>query len=214
VYGASGSERAAATDPVVAPAVTCLDDMRIAGRFVLALWPAKRKTRRAHLWLTRFPSASIIERANRQLSGSPMPASLLPRALLTAAIALLTCAAQGASNGELAQQCRDQVAKLYRDTWPKGVTDDGNSRVRFDSHYNSRLGKCIFLETVSGVTRSPALKRILPRETQRLGEAGENHNLGKFDRWNDEVPVTCWVQEKKCGSKQEWEQLIRPYFEE
>jgi len=143
-----------------------------------------------------------------------MLARLLPRASLTVALALLTCAAQGANNGELAQQCRDQVAKLYRDKWPKGVTDDGNSRVRFDSHYNSRLGKCIFLETVYGVTRSPALKRILPRETQRLGDANEKRDLGKFDRWNEEVPVTCWVQEKKCGSREEWERLIKPYLEE
>jgi len=143
-----------------------------------------------------------------------MPARLLSRASLTLAIGFLGCAAHAASERELAQQCREQVAKLYRDTWPKGVADDSNSRVRFDSHYNSRLGKCIFLETVSGVSRSPALKRILPRETQRLGDADENRNLGKFDRWDDEVPVTCWVQDKKCGSKQEWEHLIRPYLVE
>jgi hypothetical protein len=143
-----------------------------------------------------------------------MPASLLPRASLTLVIGLLACAALAASERELAQQCREQVAKVYRDAWPKGVTDDANSRVRFDAHYNSRLGKCVFLETVSGVSRSPALKRILPRETQRLGDADENRNLGKFDRWNDEAPVTCWVQDKKCGSKQEWERLIRPYLEE
>jgi len=37
VCGASGSERAAATDPVEAPAVTCLDSVRIAGRSVLVL---------------------------------------------------------------------------------------------------------------------------------------------------------------------------------
>jgi len=143
-----------------------------------------------------------------------MLSSILPRVSLTLAIGMLACAAQAANEAESAQQCRDRVAKLYRDTWPKGVTDDSNSRVRFDSHYNSRLGKCIFLETVSGVSRSPALKRILPRETQRLGVTDENHVLGKFDRWNDEAPVTCWVQDAKCGSKQEWEQLIRPYLQE
>lgn len=143
-----------------------------------------------------------------------MPARLLPRASLTLAIALLACAVQAANDRESAQQCHEQVAKLYQEKWPKGVTADSNPHVRFDSHYNSRLGKCIFLETVSGVSRSPALKRILPRETQRLGDADENRNLGKFDRWNDEAPVTCWVQDKKCGSKQEWERLIRPYLEE
>jgi len=143
-----------------------------------------------------------------------MPARLLPRASLTLAIGVLACAAHAAGERELAQQCREQVAKVYRDTWPKGVTDDSNSRVRFDAHYNARLGKCVFLETVSGVSRSPALKRILPRETQRLGDADENRNLGKFDHWNDEAPVTCWVQDKKCSSKQDWERLIRPYLEE
>lgn len=143
-----------------------------------------------------------------------MPVRLLPHASLTLAIAFFACAAQAANDDEAAQQCREQVAKLYRDTWPKAMTDDSNSHVRYFGHYNSRLGKCIFLETVSGVSRSPALKRILPRETQRLGDAGENRNLGKFDRWNDEPPVTCWVQDKKCGSKQEWERLIRPYLED
>ncbi len=143
-----------------------------------------------------------------------MPASLLPRASLTLAIALLACSAHAANDRESTQQCRELVAKLSRESWPKGVTDDGGSRVRFDSHYNSKLGKCVFLETVSGVSRSPALKRILPRETQRLGDADEKRNLGKFDQWNDEVPVACWVQDKKCSSKQEWERLIRPYLEE
>jgi len=143
-----------------------------------------------------------------------MSVCLALRTSLVLTFALFACVAHAASDQELAQQCRERVAKIYRDTWPKGVTDDGGARAKFDSHYNSKLGKCLFLETVSGVSHSPALKRILPREIQRLRDADANRNLGRYDRWDDEAPVTCWVQEKKCSSKEEWQQLIKPYLED
>jgi len=94
------------------------------------------------------------------------------------------------------------------------VTADGGARAKFVGHYNAKLGKCLYLETVSGTWRSPALKRILPRQMQRLADAGESKDLGKFDAWNEEPPVTCWVQDKSCASKQEWQQLISPYLNE
>ena len=113
-----------------------------------------------------------------------MSASLVPRAWLGIAAALLAGAAQAATDGALAQQCFESVANLYRESWPDGVTDDGSSKVRFDSHYNSQLGKCLYLETVSGRTRSPALDRILPRTRQRLRDFDENSTLGKqLDRF-------------------------------
>ncbi|HXY05539.1 MAG TPA: hypothetical protein VEI05_03250 [Burkholderiaceae bacterium] len=142
-----------------------------------------------------------------------MSASLVPRAWLGIAVALVAGASQAATDGALAQQCFESVAKLYRDSWPDGVTDDGTSKVRFESHYNSQLGECLYLETVSGLTRSPALDRILPRTRQRLRDVDENRTLGKFDRWDDMAPITCWVQGQECGSAGEWQQLIDPYLQ-
>lgn len=138
--------------------------------------------------------------------------SPLAPALLAFFLAFAMGTTRAANGQDQAQQCGDLVAKIYRDTWPKGVAPDGGVVPRMEAHYNAKLDKCLFLETVSGSWRSPALKRILPREMQRLGDAFENKNLGKFDAWNDEPPVACWVQDKKCGSKQEWQQLIRPYL--
>ena len=138
----------------------------------------------------------------------------LPRTLLAVVAALLAAAAQAATDRELAQQCNDLVAKLYRESWPKAGPDDGGLRAKFESHYNAKLGRCLYLETVSGLVRSPALKRILPRETQRLVDAEENRSLGQYDSWNDAVPVTCWLQDKRCASKREWQGLLKPYLEE
>jgi len=67
---------------------------------------------------------------------------------------------------------------------------------------------------VSEVIRSPAFKRILPRERQRLADANEKQDYGKYDSWSDGSPVRCWLKQKQCDSKEEWERLIKPYMED
>ncbi|SPJ14236.1 conserved exported hypothetical protein [Burkholderiales bacterium] len=139
------------------------------------------------------------------------------KALIAVTFTLLACATKAAPNAsaeESSKQCRALVAQLYQEAWPKGGTDDGGAQAKFESHYNTKLNKCLYLETVSEVIRSPALNRILPRETQRLADANEKKDYGKYDSWSDGPPVRCWLNQKKCSSKQEWERLIKPYMED
>ncbi|HYA66869.1 MAG TPA: hypothetical protein VEE84_09270 [Burkholderiaceae bacterium] len=143
-----------------------------------------------------------------------MLGSSISRALLGIALALVICSMQAASAQDPEQQCGEKVAQMYREQWPNWAASTPDVQARMLSHYNTSLGKCVFLEVVSGSVRSPALDRILPREAQRLGDADQNRNLGRYDGWDGEPPVTCWVQDNTCSSKQDWEQLIKPYLTE
>jgi hypothetical protein len=50
-------------------------------------------------------------------------------------------------------------------------------------------------------------------ESQALWDANEKKNYGSYDKF-DPMPLSCWVQEKKCSSKEEWERLVKPFLEE
>jgi len=146
-----------------------------------------------------------------------MSKTIQRKTLFTVTIALVAGAANTApvsNTHDLSQQCGELVAGLYKEAWPKAAVDDGGARAKFAGHYNTKLGKCFLLETVAGASRSPALRRILPRETQRLSDANEKREYGKYDSWGDGPPATCWLQEKMCSSRQEWVQLIKPFMEE
>jgi len=114
----------------------------------------------------------------------------------------------------MSAQCRQRVAKLFDETWPKRTLDAAGAQVNFEDHYSAKQKRCFFLETVSRLTHSPALKRILPRETQRLSDAVARRDYGKYDAWDDMPPLTCWLQETKCSSKEEWQQLIKPFMQD
>jgi hypothetical protein len=87
-------------------------------------------------------------------------------------------------------------------------------RAAFKSHYNAKMGRCFYLETVSQLERSPALNRILPRETQRLVDANGKTEYGIYDSWRDMPPMTCSLQGASCTTRREWLNLIKPYMQD
>jgi hypothetical protein len=135
-------------------------------------------------------------------------------AIAFALIAAPAGAAAASTSQELSQQCQESAAKYKAEAWPKGAMADSGLHAKFESHYNAKLNRCFVLETVSQVSRSPALKRILPRETQRLLDADDKTEFGKYDSWGDGPPMTCSLQETKCASRQEWLRLVEPFMEE
>jgi hypothetical protein len=47
-----------------------------------------------------------------------------------------------------------------------------------------------------------------------LIDVNENHEIGEFMKdQNWDHPAMCFVGETKCQSKEEWQKLIRPYWE-
>jgi len=82
------------------------------------------------------------------------------------------------------------------------------------THYSRVMQACFVLQSAEGLARSPAMRRIWPRETDHLfGEDGTSL-LGAFDGWKDMVPGSCWLGDKVCHSKEQWDELIRPYMKE
>jgi hypothetical protein len=150
------------------------------------------------------------------------PATGLPRltrnrldAILAVAFALVAGPATGAPDAGAAdpsKQCEEFVAKLYDAAWPSEKRNEAGVQARFEAHYNTKWSKCFYLESVSTLSRSPAMKRILTRDIQRLLDAGEGTVYGMYDAWNDNPPMTCWLGQRKCASRQEWERLVGPYM--
>jgi hypothetical protein len=131
---------------------------------------------------------------------------------------LLVCAAAGAkpeaTPDELSQQCQALAERLHAEAAPQAAGDNAAAPAELKAHYNVKRNKCYYEEASSELVRSPAMKRILPREKKRLWDASEKRKLGEYDGWDDQPPLTCWVRGTRCTSKADWLRLARPYLEE
>lgn len=128
---------------------------------------------------------------------------------VAAAVAALPCEA---ANGEDAARCQARVADKVKALAAEAPKDDVPKQTTYFAHYNQRLGRCLYLETVRQQMRSPALKRILPRETQRLWDIDQPDEVAEYDSWQGMPPLTCTVQAAQCASRKEWDKLLRPYL--
>jgi len=89
--------------------------------------------------------------------------------------------------------------------------------VSYQNHYNARLNKCFYLQTVNTYPKNKAEN---VHEDGVLFDINDNREYGNFHRMMnyegpyDPVPVICNLLERQCHSRVEWEYLVRPYMEE
>lgn len=130
---------------------------------------------------------------------------------------LLGCAASAkpeATGNELSQRCEELAARLQAEGQAQTPNEAAGAPWELKAHYNANRDRCYYVEASSELVRSPAMKRILPREKKRLWDASEKRKLGEYDGWDDVPPLTCWVRSSRCTSKADWIRLVKPYMEE
>ena len=144
------------------------------------------------------------------------------RILALATLLASTCyAAPDKVQYELQERCGKTCKDAFEREWGRnGVVnnDDGQMRATYQNHYSVRLNKCFYLEEV---TTYPINKTQSVHEDQVLYDINENKQYGNFHRmynyvgpYGDIPPATCYVLDKPCRSKNEWDALVRPYMEE
>jgi hypothetical protein len=106
---------------------------------------------------------------------------------------------------ELSEQCGKKAAELFEKSWGKRE-DELN---HYESHYNSRLNKCFYVEWTN------SLKDGFPFFYSILYDLNENKEYGSYAMWMKfpEKPL-CQVQMKSCESQDEWAELIKPFIKD
>jgi hypothetical protein len=124
-------------------------------------------------------------------------------------------AAEAQSLQSLAQiTCSNRAAEIAKD---RGGVPGIDTKFIFDyeSHYNSRLQKCFFLEITTMINREGETKLMLLRdlfEKEELGPYGGLVKKGGSEPSVCSVLLIEPVQQRQCRSEQEWRELIKPYM--
>jgi hypothetical protein len=76
----------------------------------------------------------------------------MDRVLIVAAVLLVGTVSHAQPNKE---RCGKQAAEVFAKRWGSGVKNSvaGQSVAEYLNHYNSRLNKCIYLETINTYNR-------------------------------------------------------------
>ena len=125
---------------------------------------------------------------------------------------------------ELSERCGKQAAETFAKEWGAevryGVSETNTSRTRtsFESHYNSRLNKCLYLEFRITTEKQDLLRTS---EQLKLIDLLENRDIGVLQQQiattggpMEEKVELCLVQGKDCKTEEEWRALIKPFMED
>jgi hypothetical protein len=115
--------------------------------------------------------------------------------------ALLASDAQAQSlKDELSEQCGKRAAEIF-------AKEDQSPSAKYETHYNSRVDKCFYIEITNHERGKGRLK------VMRLYDVNENREIAGYHKW-DNVLVYCWVQGKYCKTEEEWRGLIKSHMED
>ena len=135
------------------------------------------------------------------------------------AVSVLASVANGAPSPEeyeLQERCGKRAEELFRRDWGKEgahTVSGSHMAVRFRSYYNARLNGCFVLYTVRNLGSSAGTPRTSTQLT--LFEANTNKDYGFFFSFDAEPRLMdCWVAQRKCASRQEWDSLATHFIGE
>ena len=135
--------------------------------------------------------------------------------LATALLSLLLATgaqAQSPKEKELSERCGKQAAERFAKEWGTGVfthADGRQTTSNYEHHYNSRLHKCLYLET-----RDTQKSGRPPLRMLNLLDLHDKRTIAKYSKLEGDRFAVCWVQDKRCHSEEEWRTLIKPFMED
>jgi hypothetical protein len=123
-------------------------------------------------------------------------------------LALLASGAQAQTakeKYELQERCGKRAASAFAERLQgvqPGVATEAGNVANYESHYNSRLNKCFYLETLV------VLHKEGVHNSMTIFDINENKKYGAY------ISGTCYVQTKQCKTEEEWRALIKPFMED
>lgn len=115
-------------------------------------------------------------------------------------------------SGELADQCAKRTSEIFNKDYPIPTwkMPDGNTwSIRYEKHYNSKLSKCFML--IKTIIIGP--EKELVCNSHLLLNVDENREYGEFLDFR-KSEITCYLLNKSCRNKTEWDVLAEPYMSE
>lgn len=116
---------------------------------------------------------------------------------------------------ELQEKCGQRCDEYFRKDYGNGIINDNNGQTmtNYTNHYNKKQNKCFFLVTS---THIPKEKKKDVTINRVLFDINENKEYGLFvtSSKKNVKPTVCFVSDKSCNSKDEWDLLVKPYMEE
>jgi hypothetical protein len=111
---------------------------------------------------------------------------------------------------ELQKRRGKQAAEVFAKRWGSGVKNSvaGQSVAEYLNHYNSRLNKCIYLETINTYNPGPSFMWM------KLIDLNENREIAVYSKGEGVASAFCLVQAKWCQTEAEWRTLIKPFMED
>jgi len=134
--------------------------------------------------------------------------------LLLSLVLLATGAQAQTANekSELSEKCGKQAAERFEKEWGTGVFSHADGRQttsNYEHHYNSRLHKCLYLET-----RDTQKSGRPPLRMLTLLDLHGKRAIGKYRKLEGDRFAVCWVQGEPCKSEEEWRALIKSFMED
>ena len=125
---------------------------------------------------------------------------------------VLASGAQAQSPKEFSEQCAKLAAEVFQKKWgSEGIKyADGRTTVsKYESYYNSRLKKCLYLEVRDSSQGGKAPLRMMD-----LIELEENKTIGTYSKIAGDTFGVCLVQNTRCYNEETWRALIKPFMED
>ena len=104
-------------------------------------------------------------------------------------------------------QLQKNCEQLAAETFNRETAND-EDRIDYRAHYNTRLNKCLYVETY--ISRTPAGTNTWVY----LSDLQGNRIYGGFHRSTNIGLFYCSLREKECHSEVEWNDLVKPYLED
>jgi hypothetical protein len=116
---------------------------------------------------------------------------------------------------DLQKQCERTANAEFRKVWGDGTLEDivKNNFVsaNYKSHFNTKLNKCFYLLSTSTISKKST--RNITFGTEQLTDINKNKEYGSY-MGDYKLIEHCKVDDTVCGSKAEFEELIKHYLEE
>ena len=106
---------------------------------------------------------------------------------------------------ELSERCGKRAASAFAERLQgvqPGVATEAGNVANYENHYNSRLNKCFYLETLVVFHKEGV------HNSMTIFDINENKEYGAY------ISGTCYVQTKRCKTEEEWRTLIKPFMED
>jgi hypothetical protein len=113
---------------------------------------------------------------------------------------------------EFSEQCAKLAAEVFQKKWGGEGTKyaDGRTTVsKYESHYNSRLKKCLYLEV-----RDSSQSGKAPLRMMDLVDLQENKTIGSYSKIAGDTFVVCSVQGTRCYGEDAWRALVKSFMED